>query len=146
LPQFVQVRRLESRDRRLVSTRRGTGTAIAAFGIHPEPVMSDSPAHPSNATATRHTVLPVLAVELALGGDDKTVGALRVRIEVEASPRLLPGEECVDHALVQRVPRDAAARSRSRARPCTTRRGDPTPSPPKGQSHETDRRRRFRPL
>jgi stress response protein YsnF len=70
--------------------------------------MSDSPADPSNASATRPTVLPLLAEELALGVDDKTVGALRVRIEVEASPQHLPGEECVGQALVQRVPRDVA--------------------------------------
>jgi stress response protein YsnF len=86
------------------------GTAIAAFGVRPDPVMSDSAADPSNASATaaQHSVLPVFAEELALGVDDKVVGALRVRIEVEASPQQLPGEECVEQALVQRVPRGVA--------------------------------------
>ena len=72
--------------------------------------MSDSPADRSNASATaaQHTVLPVFAEELALGVEDKSVGALRVRIEVEASSQQLPGEECVEQALVQRVPRDVA--------------------------------------
>ena len=72
--------------------------------------MSESPTHRSKApaNAAQHTVLPVFAEELALGVDDKSVGAVRVRIEVEASPQQLPGEECVEQALVQRVPRDVA--------------------------------------
>lgn len=75
--------------------------------------MSDSPADRSStqASTTQHTVLPLLAEELALGVDDKVVGALRVRIEVEAAPQQLPGTECVGQALVQRVPRDVAVTS-----------------------------------
>ena len=75
--------------------------------------MSDSPTDRSKASpsAAQHTVLPVFAEELALGVDDKSVGAVRVRIEVEASSQQLPGEECVEQALVQRVPRDVAVPS-----------------------------------
>jgi uncharacterized protein (TIGR02271 family) len=65
------------------------------------PARTDST--PSAASADR--VLPVLAEELALGTDARVAGAVRVRVESDADAQQLNGEEVVEQALVQRVPR-----------------------------------------